>query len=808
MVSDAAESVGGFRPSLAGGAAALLLLVVLLGACAASAREGVLAGGPGPAADNGVGAGEAVPVGSLSAGEAALRTAPGSELAVTAGSAAYAPDAADVLAVTARRLADDGTTDDAGMGTATGASEAEDTVTVLLVGRSTEVSGCGAAFATAGEQLELGASGFAANASVRLTARWASLAGGASHALTIPAQTADANGQVSFSWTVPSIVSPAAEPAPRGYAIQASGENFQGATHTAAMLDLLVAYPATAPCAVADSASTTLGANIEVRVLGNDTVPAGGLLDRSSVRVRPAVGGTFSVDSASGVVTFTPDAGFWGTVETSYVVYDGWGVGVSAGLAVRVEAGCTVTGTVGVELIEGTDGDDVICVPDRDDWRAFHVIDAKGGDDIILGGAGVEWIYGGDGADTIHSGGGDDRIVAGDGIDTVHGGPGMDSVFSVDTVDTIVDDDYELVVSPSVTVAQSGPEPEADWVWVDVSETIQVDVLANDHDPSEDLDASTLKVTAAPAAGTAAMTRNADGDVIVEYTAGAEGGTVSFAYEVCDSLGSCGSAAVTVMVGTADCTITGTEGPDTIRGTPGDDVICGLGGDDTIRGIGGADIIVGGNGDDDINAGNGDDIVWGGPGADILDGGPDDDIVWGDAGDDTLLASPGTDLLSGGPGDDTVTGGGGDDLIWGGPGTDTLDGHVGNDTIWGGPGEDMLRGGNGDDLIWGGPDADTLIGGAGADMLHGGLGDDRLDGNTQSDTLWGGPGDDTLDGQGHDDELHGESGEDILRGGAGDDRLWGGIDADTLDGGHGIDYLDGGPDTDTCRQANTATGCE
>ena len=39
-------------------------------------------------------------------------------------------------------------------------------------------------------------------------------------------------------------------------------------------------------------------------------------------------------------------------------------------------------------MLEGTEGDDVICVPDRDDWRAFHVIDAKCGDDVILGGAG------------------------------------------------------------------------------------------------------------------------------------------------------------------------------------------------------------------------------------------------------------------------------------------------------------------------------------------------------------------------------------------------------------------------------------
>ena len=38
------------------------------------------------------------------------------------------------------------------------------------------------------------------------------------------------------------------------------------------------------------------------------------------------------------------------------------------------------------------DGDDVICVPDPDDPMAFHVGNAKGGDDVILGGDGIDWM--------------------------------------------------------------------------------------------------------------------------------------------------------------------------------------------------------------------------------------------------------------------------------------------------------------------------------------------------------------------------------------------------------------------------------
>ena len=63
------------------------------------------------------------------------------------------------------------------------------------------------------------------------------------------------------------------------------------------------------------------------------------------------------MNETTGAVTFTPDAGFHGTVETSYVVYDGWGVGVAAALIVTVDPECTITGTPGaVEIIGTRDG--------------------------------------------------------------------------------------------------------------------------------------------------------------------------------------------------------------------------------------------------------------------------------------------------------------------------------------------------------------------------------------------------------------------------------------------------------------------
>ncbi len=671
------------------------------------------------------------------------------------------------------------------------AAMASDTVGFLIQRRASSASGCGAAFVSPGEQVALTAGGFAAGATVTFATRAGSLDAAAVAAPALEATTADADGRISVIWTVPAVPDVSADAAPRSFGIEASGVNPSGGAHTARPGLPLVVYPGVVPCAVADAMSTSLGSAVRVDVLANDVAASGGLLDAGSVRVRGAAGGSFSVDAVSGSVSFVPDGGFWGTVETSYSVFDGWGVGVEANLTITVDPGCTITGTVDVVLIEGTDGDDVICVPDRDDWRAFYVIDAKGGDDVVLGGAGVEWIYGGAGADVVYGNGGDDRIVAGSGADTVYGGPGVDYVYSADLADRVIDSDggFETVLSAE-SVAPSGPAAGPDWAWVGVSHTVDLDVLGNDHDPDGDLDPSTLRIAAPPASGAAAVVLAADGRSVVRFGAASVGGTVSFSYEVCDASARCSTATATVMVGTADCTIVGTAGRDVLRGTPGDDVICGLDGNDDIWGLDGDDIIVGGAGRDTIRGGTGDDTIWGGPGGDTAHGDSGDDAVWGGPGHDILAGGPGADRLSGGTGHDAVTGGDGSDRIWGGPGADSLIANSGDDAVWGGPGGDTLYGGNDSDTLWGGPGNDAIRGGAGNDTLYGGPGNDSLDGLKHHDTIWGGDGDDTLNGS------------------HGDDRLWGGDGDDTLNGSHGDDHLDGGPDTDTCRNARTRADCE
>ena len=768
---------------------------------------------------------------------------------------------------------------DAGAGDGQGAPDAggegsqvapEPTAGYLLVRRVVSVSGCGSSFASPGEQVRLMAGGFAAGASVTFTAQAASLGDTALTAPSLSAATADADGAINVLWTVPTAPAVSVDAAPRGYLLEASGSGPGGGTHTAYMITPLGAYPGTATCAVADTAATTLGQAVTVPVLSNDVAPAGGTLNASSVEIRRASGGSFSVNATTGVVTFAPDPGFYGTASGSYVVYDNWRIGVQADITVTVTSGCTITGSSGVRTIEGTEGDDVICVSDPEDRRAFHVIDAKGGNDVVVGGAGVEWIYGGTGADTIYGRGGVDRIIAGPGVDKVYGGTGIDVIYSSDLQDTIIDDSYEIEFAPPV-VAQSGPQAVDDWAWVALSQTTSVDVLGNDSDPDSDLDVASLRITRQPTAGTAAVAATGDGRIVIDYAAGAAGGADSFGYEVCDAFNRCSVAEVTIMVGTSGCTIVGTEGADTIYGTDRDDVICALGGDDIVYGGGGNDIIIGGPGNDTLYGGtatlillgrsDGDDTIWGGAGDDTVHGGGGSDRIWGGTGNDTIYgggatligASDHNDQISGGPGDDTIYGNNGNDRIWGGAGNDTISGGsdvdqiwggTGNDTLsggrsndrlYGGPGDDTLKGGGENDTLWGGSGADTLEGGIGIDTLHGGPGNDRLFGGVGDDTLWGddgndrlsggvgddtlhgGPGDDHLDGNDQRDMLWGGPGNDTLNGhghndqlhgGDGNDRLHGGSGNDRLHGGPGDDHLDGGPDTDTCTAAQTTFGCE
>ncbi|HYP22610.1 MAG TPA: hypothetical protein VEV43_03470, partial [Actinomycetota bacterium] len=238
-----------------------------------------------------------------------------------------------------------------------------------------------------------------------------------------------------------------------------------------------------------------------------------------------------------------------------------------------------------------------------------------------------------------------------------------------------------------------------------------------------------------------------------------------------------GADAVTELenvVGTEQAdTILGDEGPNHLRSGGGGDYVEGRGGDDELvdaynhGGVSDGDEIHGGEGDDRLSSLSG------------------TSSLHGEDGDDRILGGAGADAIEGGAGNDVVVGSGADDTIDGGDGSDTIDFtntflKVNLD----------LASGTGEKLIG---SFDTLFGTDAYVSIENATGSDKNDtlrGDDGPNALSGGPGSDSIEGRSGDDVI--DAGEGMEPGSSATER----------------DVADGGPGTDTCTNAEEATGCE
>ena len=104
-----------------------------------------------------------------------------------------------------------------------------------------------------------------------------------------------------------------------------------------------------------------------------------------------------------------------------------WPVIARAADTLAVHPNCTIEGTDGDDVLEGTGEKDVICGHQGDD-----VIRALDGADIVFGGAGRDRIRGGPGRDRLYGEDGNDRVRGGNGSDQVYGQIGDDRLFGDD----------------------------------------------------------------------------------------------------------------------------------------------------------------------------------------------------------------------------------------------------------------------------------------------------------------------------------------------------------------------------------------
>ena len=151
-----------------------------------------------------------------------------------------------------------------------------------------------------------------------------------------------------------------------------------------------------------------------------------------------------------------------------------------------------------------------------------------------------------------------------------------------------------------------------------------------------------------------------------------------------------------------------------------------------------------------------------------IDGGGGDDQIIGNDSANTFWGGTGDDFLDGGSDNDTLRGGDGDDIIVGGAENYLI--AFDKDLIFGGAGDDNILGGDDNDTIHGEGDDDIVLGGQGSDSIYGGSGNDRLIGGDDDDSVYGGAGDDLV---------FGSSGSDVVSGGSGNDKVFGGFNEST-----------------------------
>jgi Ca2+-binding RTX toxin-like protein len=460
----------------------------------------------------------------------------------------------------------------------------------------------------------------------------------------------------------------------------------------------------------------------------------------------------------------------------------------------------------GSDIVDGTDGDDVVAATSPSTVNA-DTIRGRDGDDTITTGNGSDIIDGGNDADTIVASGGNNILNggefadddAGDGNDTITGGPVFDIIdgglgddilnggTDADTSDSGDFDQIDGRRGNDTINAGDGPDTDVDGGPGNdvVNGDDGNDALFGGSNASNPQDSDTLNggpgadvLLNSPGPDTFNGGTNVGGTDEVEYSQ--TSGSAPIKADIDGASGDDGT----------NCEVGPCEG-DTIATDVED--LTGDGGDDLLTGSSVANTVDGGPGDDMLAGGTG----VGADGADRFIGGSNSDTVDYTARNAAVVVSiDGTanDGAGGCPsgagceGDDVETDV--EDLIGGGAG-DTLTGSAGPNQLFGGFGvsADTLNGLGGDDTLVGGDRGNGLA--DGADVFSGGAnstGGDTVSYSHRTAAI-------TASLNGVADDTDGDNvGTDVenLNGGTAGDTLSGNTSANTIDGNGGNDTISGG----------------
>lgn len=282
------------------------------------------------------------------------------------------------------------------------------------------------------------------------------------------------------------------------------------------------------PVALDDSASTAAGAAVAVDVLANDT-DVDDAIDPSTVVVSSGpTSGSTSVNPTTGKITYTPNSGFTGSDQFTYHVCD-VGSACSADATVRITVGSAGALVVNDDYVSTPKNVAVAVAVVANDTDTGATIDPS---TVTVTTAPTH----GTAAPTAGTPGSVTYTPAADYI-------GADS-FAYQVCDSA-----SRCASATVHVTVTDNEPPnvaADSAHTPVATPVSVDVTANDSDPDGSIDATTVQVTVGPAHGQTSVNPTT-GVVIYTPTRGFFG-TDTFTYRVCDDVGACATATVTILV--------------------------------------------------------------------------------------------------------------------------------------------------------------------------------------------------------------------------------------------------------------------
>ncbi|WP_041523728.1 tandem-95 repeat protein [Gilvimarinus agarilyticus] len=308
----------------------------------------------------------------------------------------------------------------------------------------------------------------------------------------------------------------------------ASGNTYAGISDKTT-LNFTVAN--SAPVAVNDATSTDEDTVVNVAVLGNDT-DSDSSLNLASVMIgtAPASGST-SINTGTGVISYTPNADFEGSDSFTYTVEDVWG-GESNVATVTITVNPVNDAPVAANDVVATDEDNLVSIN-----VAANDTDVDTGDNPDVSTLAIA---------TAPANG---TAVVNNGL--IDYTPDADYAGSDSFTYTIEDSNGTVSNAATVTVSVIGvndvPVAVADPASVDEDDSVEVDVLANDSDIDGSLDVTTVAIVNDGAHGTAVVSATTG---VITYTPDADfNGSDSFTYQVDDNLGGTSNeATVTVTV--------------------------------------------------------------------------------------------------------------------------------------------------------------------------------------------------------------------------------------------------------------------